>query len=49
MVHQFKNNGYSILLDVNSGSVHAVDDIVYDMVPLFENMELEEIKVKLEE
>ena len=33
MVHQYKNNGYNILLDVNSGSVHVVDDLVYDMVP----------------
>lgn len=36
MVHQFKNNGYNILLDVNSGSVHVVDDVVYDVVALLE-------------
>ena len=30
MIHQFKNNGYNIVLDVNSGSVHVVDDVVYD-------------------
>ena len=29
MIHQYKNNGYNIVLDVNSGSVHVVDDIVY--------------------
>jgi len=49
MVHQYKNNGYNIILDVNSGAVHVVDDIVYDIVPLFEDMSLEEIKEKLEE
>ena len=49
MVHQYKNNGYNIILDVNSGAVHVVDDIVYDIVPLFENMSLEEIKEKFEE
>ncbi|MCR5108775.1 MAG: thioether cross-link-forming SCIFF peptide maturase [Lachnospiraceae bacterium] len=36
MVHQFKNNGYNIVLDVNSGSVHVVDDICYDLIPLIE-------------
>ena len=30
MVHQFKNNGYNIVLDVNTSSVHVVDDLVYD-------------------
>ena len=34
MVHQYKNNGYNILLDVNSGSVHVVDDLVYDLISL---------------
>lgn len=47
MVHQYKNNGYNILLDVNSGAVHVVDDIVYDMIPMYENMNLDEIKAKL--
>ena len=32
MVHQYKNNGYNIVLDVNSGSVHVVDDLVYDII-----------------
>ncbi len=36
MVHCFKNNGYNIVMDVNSGSVHVVDDMVYDIVPLYE-------------
>ena len=36
MVHCYKSNGYNIVLDVNSGSVHVVDDIVYDMIPLCE-------------
>lgn len=34
MIHQYKNNGYNIIMDVNSGSVHAVDDLIYDMVEL---------------
>ncbi len=36
MIHQYKNNGYNIVLDVNSGSVHVVDDMVYDMISLIE-------------
>ena len=36
MVHCYKNNGYNIVMDVNSGSVHVVDDIVYDLIPLLE-------------
>ncbi|MBH1939527.1 thioether cross-link-forming SCIFF peptide maturase [Mobilitalea sibirica] len=37
MVHQFKNNGYNIVLDVNSGMVHVVDDLAYDIIALYEN------------
>ncbi len=36
MVHQYKNNGYNIVLDVNSGSVHVVDDVVYDLIALLD-------------
>ena len=32
MVHQYRNNGYNIVLDVCSGSVHVVDDVVYDVL-----------------
>ncbi|MCI9436241.1 MAG: thioether cross-link-forming SCIFF peptide maturase [Lachnospiraceae bacterium] len=38
MIHQYKSNGYNIILDVNSGSVHVVDDVVYDIVPLVEEL-----------
>lgn len=36
MIHRYKNNGYNIVLNVNSGSVHVVDEIVYDMVGLLD-------------
>lgn len=42
MIHQYKNNGYNIVLDVNSGSVHVVDDIVYDVIELLEKKMPEE-------
>ena len=35
MIHQYKLNGYNIVLDVNSGSVHVVDDVAYDIIQLF--------------
>ena len=34
MVHQYKLNGYNIVLDTASGSVHAVDEIAYDAIRL---------------
>ncbi len=37
LVHKFKQNGYNFLLDVNSGSVHLVDDIAYDVMDYYEN------------
>lgn len=43
MVHQYKNNGYNIVLDVNSGAVHVVDDVMYDVIPMFEEHKKEEI------
>ena len=44
MVHQYKSNGYNIVLDVNSGSVHIVDDIVYDLIPLVETALAEKLE-----
>lgn len=43
MVHCFKKNGYNIVLDVNSGCVHQVDDVAYDMIEMYETHKPEEI------
>ena len=32
MIHQYVNNGYYLVLDVNSGAVHSVDPLIYDAV-----------------
>lgn len=32
MVHTYKNNGYNIAIDVNSGTVHSVDEVAYDVI-----------------
>lgn len=47
VVHQYKNNGYNIVLDVCSGSVHVVDNLVYDVIALYEEFNKEEIVKKL--
>lgn len=50
MIHQYKNNGYNIVLDVNSGSVHVVDELVYDAVALLDGGKTrEEAAAKLQE
>ena len=36
MIHQYKLGDYNIVLDVNSGSVHAVDEVAYDIIARFE-------------
>ncbi len=36
MIHQYKNNGYNIVMDVCSGAVHVVDDITYDVIELYD-------------
>lgn len=36
MIHCYQSNGYSVVMDVNSGAVHVVDDLVYQLVPLLE-------------
>ena len=32
LIHQYKNNGYNIVLDVCSGAVHVLDDLCYDVL-----------------
>ena len=36
MIHQYKLGGYHIVLDICSGSVHAVDEVAYDIIAMFE-------------
>ena len=48
MIHQYKMGGYNIVLDVCSGAVHAVDDVAYDIIGMFETNSREDILDKLE-
>ena len=43
MIHQYKLNGYNIVLDVYSSSVHSVDDLAYDVIAMYEKCGREEI------
>lgn len=47
MIHQYKSNGYNIVLDVNSGAVHVVDEVTYDVISLFEELDADSIIEKL--
>ena len=47
MIHQYKAKGFNIVLDTYSGSVHAVDDITYEIISLYEDHSKEYIKNKL--
>ena len=43
MVHQYKLNGYNIVLDTCSGSVHSVDEVAYDIIAMYKSHTAQEI------
>ena len=43
MVHQYKLNGYNIVLDTASGSVHTVDEVAYDIIEMYKGKSKDEI------
>ena len=49
MIHQYKQNGMNIVLDVTSGAVHVVDDVAYDIIALFEKQKKDEILAAMRE
>ena len=42
MIHQYKLNGYNIVLDVFSASIHIPDDMAYDAIALLDQGKTEE-------
>ncbi len=36
LLHCFKNNGYNIVLDINSGAIHVVDEVTFDYLELID-------------
>ena len=49
MVHQYKLNGYNIVLDTCSGSVHTVDEVAYDIIALYKEKSADEIVKEITE
>ena len=43
MIHGYELNGYHIIIDVYSGSVHSVDAVAYDVIMQYENTPREDI------
>ncbi|HHT94789.1 MAG TPA: thioether cross-link-forming SCIFF peptide maturase [Clostridia bacterium] len=43
MIHQYKLNGYNIVLDVYSNSLHVTDNLAYDIIALYKDKSKEEI------
>ena len=37
MIHRFKNNGYNVVIDINSGAIHVVDEIAYEFLGLWQD------------
>ena len=44
MIHQYKEKGFNIVLDIYSGSVHVVDNVTYEIISLFEENDKNFIK-----
>lgn len=47
MVHQYKLNGYNIVLDTASSSVHAVDEVAYDIIEMYKTHTPEQITTEI--
>ena len=48
LIHRYQSNGYNIVLDINSGCIHLVDEVTYEVLPyLEEGMEVAAIAEKL--
>ena len=43
MIHAYKMNGYNIILDQNSGCVHSVDEVAYDIITRYKENTKDEI------
>ncbi|MGG4393156.1 thioether cross-link-forming SCIFF peptide maturase [Paenibacillus thiaminolyticus] len=49
MIHQYQLNGYNIVIDTYSGSVHVVDDLAYEIIALYEHAASEQILTIMKE
>ena len=49
MIHQYKLGEYNIVLDICSGSVHAVDEVAYDIIAMFQDNDRESVEKAMAE
>ena len=42
-IHKYKNSELNIVIDVNSGAIHVVDEVVYDILDYYENCNSKQI------
>ena len=47
MIHQYKLNGYNIVVDAYSGSVHVVDEVAYDVIGLYKTTPADQIVAQM--
>lgn len=47
MIHAYQLNGYNIVLDINSGCVHVVDPVAFDIISAYEQAEPDAIKARI--
>ena len=48
LIHRYKSNGFNIVLDINSGCIHLVDEVTYEVLPYLEKgLDTEAIAEKL--
>ena len=48
MIHKFKQGGQNILLDVNSGAVHLVDEMTFNIMDIFNGTNDDEVLTAFE-
>lgn len=46
MIHKFQQNGVNVVMDVNSGAIHVVDNVVYDILDICKENTFEELQKK---
>lgn len=49
MIHKFYLNDKYIVMDIHSGSVHVIDKLIFDILDLYKDMDLEEIIARLKD
>ncbi len=49
LVHQYKLNGQNIVIDSNSGAIHSVDCLAYDMISIFKELDRKQVVNQIKE